>query len=239
MTNGKWLLLVIAVIGISLLRECQHNAKESALEETIASIQSFMETEKESFTAQLEVEVQARKDMEQRFVSTIDDLEEIKKQYQGLKDISSIIKAELHTKIKGNIEYKHDTTWLTNYPDSLIPIDSVKRHFVPKGTTAEKHDIWYDISLTLDDSLRIDSLLVREKIDAVLGWKKPDDKKFKFLRKRVPVVSIQSYNPYSNIGYVNNLVVKDEKSKFVKVLTSKPMMFLYGVGSLALYQSLK
>jgi hypothetical protein len=69
---------------------------------------------------------------------------------------------------------------------------------------------------------------VRNKIDAILGWQKPD-KPLKFLRKAEPVVKINSYNPYSRIGAINNLVVEDERSKFGKVLTSKPMMFLYGV----------
>ena len=65
------------------------------------------------------------------------------------------------------------------------------------------------------------------KFDVTIGWKKPD-KSFKFLRKKIPVVELISYSPYSKINYVNNVVVDDNKSN---IFTSKPAMVVYGAAA--------
>jgi hypothetical protein len=229
MKNNKLIWVVIGIaVAIILFRECEHRSDKKAWKDSTNSLADFLEGEKGSFFAGMDsILVQKEKTVAQNEVLSIDDIEALADQYPELKDISAIIKTELHTMIQDNLGYIHDTVWLSQNTDDFIPRDSVIKYFVPKGTRATKESVWYDIYLTMNDSLQMDSLKVRDKIDAILAWKKPD-KKFKWLRKREPIVSIKSYNPYTDIGHVNNLVVKDERSKFVKVMTSKPMMVLYG-----------
>ena len=212
MTNGNYLIIIAALIGLFVFRECEHKAEKDQLKDSIVSVKDFMEKELDSYFAGKDIEVQDSVVAHQNLVSSIDEV---------LAD-----------------KYIHDTTYLASNTDEFIHRDTVREYFIPKGTKASHEDLWYDIDITLNDSLQIDSLKVRDKIDAVLAWRKPD-KSFKWLRKREPIVTVQSYNPYTTIGHVNNLVVKDEKSKFVKVLTSKPMMFLYGVGAAFTYQGFK
>ena len=80
---------------------------------------------------------------------------------------------------------------------------------------------------TVGKSFNIDSLILINKFDATLGWKKPD-KAFKFLRKSEPVLAFNSYNPYSTAPYINNLVIEDDGTKFGKILLSRPAFFMYG-----------
>ena len=193
------------------------------------SREDFFELERMSYFDSMDVRIQSIKEAKQNSVLSIDDIEVIRNMYPGISNIESLVKTELHSFITGSSTYIYDTVYLAQNNDEYIHRDSVKRNFIPKGTRSIKNDAWYDLSLTIGDSLSIDSLKVREKLDVILGWKKPD-KSFKWLRKREPIVSVQSYNPYTEVGYVNNLVVRDERSKFGKVMTSKPMMFIYGLG---------
>jgi len=229
--NRIYLVIIGVIIALLVFRECEHRSDKKAWVESTNSLSDFMEQEKGSFFAGMDsIIVQKEKTVGQNNVLSIDDIEALAEKYPELKDISAIIKTELHTMIKDNIGYKLDTVWLAANTDEFIHRDSVLRHFVPKGSTASKESTWYDIYASIEDSLQIDSLKVRDKIDAILAWKKPD-KNFKWLRKRIPVVSVQSYNPYTDIGHVNNLVVRDERSKFAKFMTSKPMMVIYGAAA--------
>ena len=234
MKTTHWLLIIGVLCGLFIFRECEHSIE---LKDNTESLKAFYEKEKESYFAGKEISVQDRKDVKQNIVASSEDIEAIRNENDSLRKVKSIVKVETHTKIVDRIKYKYDTLYLAANLDTFIHRDTVKQYFIPKGSSAGKETLWYDIYTTVGDSLIIDSLKVREKIDVILAYKKPD-KSFRFLRTAEPVVSVQSYNPYTNIGMVNNLVVKDEKSKFGKVLTSKPMIFLYGMAAMFTIQLL-
>ncbi len=221
--NKAYLLIIAVVVGLLIFRECEHRSDKKLWEKSMTSLDVFNSMEDSSFFAGKTIEVNDIKDQNQNQVATIEDIESIHAQMEDLKYINALIKTELHTKIQGNIGYRYDTVYLSNNMEEYIPRDSVKKYFLPKGTTASDSTLWYDINITLNDSLQIDSLKVRDKIDVILAYKKP-----KWWKLKEPVVRIQSYSPYTDIGYVNNLVVEDEKSKFAKIMTSKPMMVFYG-----------
>ena len=236
MTNGKYLLIIAGIISLFIFRECEHSSDMKLISLSMESQKNFFEKEMESYFAGEDIKVSDSTTVKQNLVASIEDVLDDK--YSNLGDVGSVIKVETHTVIKEVIRYVHDTTYLSSTTEEFIHRDSVTEHFIAKGSKASANDLWYDINITLGDSLIIDSLLVREKIDAILSWNKPD-KSFKFLRKKEPIVTIQSFSPHSNIGYVNNLVVKEKNSKFGNVLTSKPMMFVYGVIGALTYQGLK
>jgi hypothetical protein len=56
----------------------------------------------------------------------------------------------------------------------------------------------------------------------------PAAEKEKWYKKSEPVVEMKSYNPYTSIPYLNNVVVKQPKSHW---LLSKPAMFVYGIAT--------
>lgn len=239
MKKQGYLVFIVAILALFVFRECEHRSEKKMLAKSMKSQEEFFKKEMDSYFAGMKLEVEDVKNTTQNIVSSIDEIEAIKDLYPEFKNIESIVKTELHTNISGSLAFTPpDTIFVPVTTEGMVHIDSINKYYIPRGSKASHDELWYDIAITLNDSLQIDSLRVRDKIDAVLAWKKPD-KNFKFLRKRIPVVSVQSYNPYTDIGYVNNLVVKDERSKFAKVLTSKPMMFLYGVGSVFVYQGLK
>lgn len=238
MTNGSYILIIAVIVGLFIFRECEHSKEIDNMVSTMESRESFFEKEKESFFAEMDIKINDIKESKPNYVVSIDNIDAIRELYPDLSNISSVIKTEVRTEIKESIEYVYDTTYLALDSNDFIHRDSVIANFIPKGSKVHKNDLWYDLSISLEDSLIIDSLIMRDKIDAVLAWKKPD-KNFKFLRKKEPVVSVQSYNPYTKIGYVNNLVVKDERSKFGRIMTSKPMMFMYGIIGGAVLVNLK
>lgn len=236
MTNGHYLLIIAGIVSLFLFRECEHSSDMKLISQSMESQKAFFDKEMESYFAGKEISVSDSATVKQNLVASIEDVLDDK--YSNLGDIGSIIKLETHTYIRDSIEYIHDTVYLSNNTEEFIHRDSITEHFIAKGSKVTHNELWYDISMTLGDSLVIDSLLVREKIDAILSYRKPD-KSFKFLRKKEPIVTINSYSPHSNIGYINNLVVQEKKSNFGKALTSKPMMIVYGVMGVLVYQGVK
>lgn len=237
MTNGHYLAIILGIVSLFIFRECEHSSDMKLMAQSMESQKEFLKKEMESYFAGMDLKVEDSVTVKQNLVASIEDVLDDK--YSDLGDVGGVIKVETHTKIIERIEYIHDTTYISSVSGDFIHKDSITEHFIAKGSKASASDLWYDINITLGDSLIIDSLLVREKIDAILSYKKPD-KSFKFLRKKEPVVTIQSYSPHSNIGYVNNLVVKEDKgSKVGNILTSKPMMIVYGAIGILTYQGLK
>lgn len=167
------------------------------------------------------------KEMKQLQVASAKEMEFLKEQYKSFSKIQSVIKAEITSSVKGlNIPIQIADV---NFPDSLIPVDLVNQFYIPKNSKSSYSDDWIDLAFTIGDSLAVDSIKVRNKIDAVVGWKK-SDKAFAFLRKKEPVVEIISYSPYTEIGHINNLTVKPENNnKFLSAITSKPVLFITGV----------
>ena len=202
-----------------MFRECEYSSDKKSWEKSINSVDNYHNQEDSSYFVGKYISVHDTKDQVQKNVVSIDDIDDIKSQLSDLKNINAILKAELHSSLSTTLGYILDTTYLAMDTSLYIHRDSVAKYFVAKGTKSSDSTLWYEINLTLGDSLKIDSLIMREKIDAILAYKRP-----KWWKAKEPIVRIQSYNPYTKIGNVNNLVVEDEKSKFVKVLTSKPII---------------
>ena len=125
--------------------------------------------------------------------------------------------------------YIHDTV----YKERLVlngELDTafLNEHYLKIPAKVEMNNDWMSFNATIEKKFSIDSLSMYNKFDAYLGYKKPE-KPLKFLRKSEPVLELRSYSPYTKVAYVNNIVVEDGKKG--KFLTSKPAMFLYGLGT--------
>tara|TARA_R110000772_G_scaffold1095_1_gene3854 strand:- start:6120 stop:6836 length:717 start_codon:yes stop_codon:yes gene_type:complete len=227
MTRGGYIFSLIVVILLWGFREWTFHSEKKELTRTISSIQSFFQNERESFMDGKELIAHDLKEMKQLQVASAKEMEFLKEQYKSFSKIQSVIKAEITSSVKGlNIPIQIADV---NFPDSLIPVDLVNQFYIPKNSKSSYSDDWIDLAFTIGDSLAVDSIKVRNKIDAVVGWKK-SDKAFAFLRKKEPVVEIISYSPYTEIGHINNLTVKPENNnKFLSAITSKPVLFITGV----------
>jgi hypothetical protein len=226
MTRGAYLIIAIILVLFGM-REYSHYSDKKDLKQTMESMTAYFEKEKESIFAGEELIAQDVKDMKQLFVSATKDLEFLKKQYSNFSRIESVIKTELTSSVT-DVKIPIVRPQI-HFSDSLIPRDIVNQFYIPKNSKSSYSDDWIDLAFTLGDSLSVDSIVTRNKIDAVIGWKK-SEKSLSFLRKKEPTVEIISYSPYSKIGYVNNLIVKDSESKFKKFIKSPP--FLIGTGVL-------
>lgn len=239
MTNGGYLSIIGILIALILFQRFEHRSDMESMKQSFDSLIEFQKNELNSRFAGKDIMVKDIKEMKQNQVASLKELKSLNKAYSDLKKVNAVIKAELATKIKGTIKIFYDTTYLSADTGVFIHRDSISKYFIPKQSKALHSEMWYDISTTIGDSLTIDSLNVYNKIDVILGYKKPD-KAFKFLRKSEPIVSIQSYNPYSKIENVNNLIVNDNRSKVGKLATSKLAGFTYGIlGGFLLFSFLK
>lgn len=236
MTRGGYISIIVLVVLVWGFREWNFYTEKKSMESSMDSIKSYFEKEKDSFAADRELMVQDVKQMAQLYVSSTEDLNFLKEQYKEFSKIQSVIKTEISSSVKGlKIPIQIADV---NFPDSLIPVDIVNQFYIPKNSKSSYSDDWIDLAFELGDSLSIDSIVVRNKIDAVVGWKK-SEKSFAFLRKKEPVIDIISYSPYTKVGYVNNLTVEPEnKSKFISTITSKPVILGIGVGLGILVSSL-
>lgn len=229
MTNGKFTIIIIALIGAFIFRECKHSRDISSMEDSEKALSSFLEKELESsFSDMKNAIAYSVYEMNQNVVKSIDDVKSVKAQYPTLSDSRSIVKTESIFKISGSIPIIPPIKSIAGKTDTCISMSFVDSNFIEKGSKASFSSEWYNISITIEDSLKIDSLSVREKIDAVMSWKK-SDKAFSFLRKKTPVLSVYSYNPNTGVTFVNNLVVEDKQNVSGKLLLSKPAIFMYGV----------
>lgn len=228
MTRGGYISILVLIVSLWSFREWNFYTEKKSMEASMESIKSYFEGEKDSFMADRKLMVEDVKQMKQLYVSSTEDLNFLKEQYKSFSKIQSVIKTEIHSSVKG-LKIPIQVADVL-FPDSLVPIDIVNQLYIPKNSKSTYSDDWIDLAFQIGDSLVIDSINVRNKIDAVIGWKK-SEKSFSFLRKKEPVVEVISYSPYSKVGYVNNLIVKpEEKNKFLSTITSKPVLLGIGVG---------
>ena len=224
----KHILIVISLmLGIILagflLSECE---KTQDLERDLESMDNFHEIEKQQLVDRDSIRAQDVRQMKQNLMSEIAARILLEQEFERFKEINSHVRFETITRIDSLRITYIDTIYniLTDYTD-FIPIDTVSKYFLqtPKGLKFD--DGWFNFVGTVDmDGLTIDSMSFINKFDVTIGYKK-SDKPFAFLRKKVPVVELISYNPYTTVNYVNNVIVVDKKGG---IFTSKPAFFIYG-----------
>ena len=158
MTNGGYLAIIGAILALFILRECDHKSDRALIEKTIKSQENFFKTELKSYFAGKKIEVNDRKDVVQNEVASTDDIEAIKDLYPELKNIESLIKTELHSNIGGSYVYlPPDTIRIPFTPDGMIHKDTIAKYYIAKGSKVKHEELWYDLSISLEDSLIIDS----------------------------------------------------------------------------------
>ena len=234
---NKWIIIgLVAVFSAILLqRECSHAADKKAQEESYEAVITFKDGERNQMKKSLDLAIADREVMQQNVMSNKVALEQLGKELEGYKKVNAYLKSEVTTKLT-NLEAKYEDLdrdpfdGITLQDGKYIHMDDVNKNFlrVPKQFSYED-DEWIQFYGTVKrEKTVMDSLKVFNKFDATIGYMKPDTMKWKWLKKPVPVVELKSYNPYTKINYVNNVVVDNDKGKVGNILLSKPAMFLYG-----------
>lgn len=242
--NKKIWTIVIAILLALVFgwREYSHYTDIQDMADSYKATVNFHKGEAAQFKNSLDLKVADEFIMKQNIVSSEIANEQLKDEIKGFKNINSYMKMEVLEVIK-NLEIKYSEANIKNpfegiilKDDEYLHKDDVAENFLrlPKTFKEESDSGWFYIAGVINkESLTIDSLSMFNKFDATIGLKK-SEKKFSWLRKKEPVVSLKSYNPYTKIVYVNNVVVDNDKGKVGNILFSKPAMFLYGfVGGMA------
>jgi len=202
-----WVLLII--MALMYFNSLSNNAD---LEREIVSVKTFLEAEKDQLISRDSINAVETKNIQQNLVEEKTARILLAEEYNRFKSIKSHVRFESVTVI-----------------DSVfIPItrtDTLKEYSDCGGDLA-LNDGWMNFSGEVDSSgLHIDSLSFINKFDVTIG-KKKSDKPFAFLRKKEYTVELISYNPYTEINYVNNIVVDDGSKN--KIFNSKPAFMVYG-----------
>lgn len=209
------------LLSCLLLSECQ---KSSDLERDAEAMQAFYENEKNQIISRDSIEAQQLIDMKQNLMSEIAAREILEEEFERFKEIQSHVRFESVTRVDTlRIPYMvPGVNILADYTD-YIPVDSVKKHFVQVPQDLVYNDDWFKFHGTVDqDHFMIDSMNFVNKFDVTIGTKK-SDKPLAFLRKKEYVVELVSYNPYTSVNYVNNIIV-DQDKKEIKI----PVVFTAG-----------
>ncbi|MCP3683669.1 MAG: hypothetical protein GY861_13370 [bacterium] len=188
------------------------------LEREIVSVKTFLEEEKNQLISRDSIKAEEIKELNQNLINEKSARILLADEYERFKSVSSHVRFESVTKIDSVFIPFTTTDTLTKYSDC-------------SGDLA-LNDGWMNFAGEVDSlGLHIDSLSFVNKFDVTIG-KKKSDKPFAFLRKKEYTVELISYNPYTEINYVNNIVV-DEGAKN-KVFNSKPAFMVYGgvIGSI-------
>ena len=217
------LLIIGALIVLGLIRECQNNSE-------IGDIRGDYETQiayqEKRDSAQLAKDKHRANDsiqMAQNIVDYKNLTEKLKKELKGYKDDVSLV--EVGTKtiidsffIESTVEV-HDTI----HDSIAVPCLDNRKFFY------NFKDDWISLKGNYNaKGVLIDTLAIRNEYDVLLGWKKE-----KWYKRRNPIIELKSYSPYSDVVYVNNIVVEDRKK--LSVLNSKPAYFIYGALGAFLY----
>ncbi len=233
--NNKTIYIVVIIFLIILgWREYSHYEASRMAEYSYNSIIDFNTEENSQLKKSIDLKAAESVIMNQKIVSSEIALTQLKEEINGYKRLNSYLKTEVTTTIK-NLEARYDNLSEDQFDGievkdgSYIHMDEVNKNFLRIPSSFSKKNEWMSIYGTVNKkNTTIDSLLVFNKFDAIIGYRK-SGKKFSFLRKNEPIVELKSYNPYTSINYVNNVVVSSNKSKAESIFTSKLAMVFYGV----------
>jgi len=203
------------------MKECSH---ANELEAEVNAVNTFLDIEKQQAIQDSVLHAEDIEEMNQNLMSEISARILLEKKFEEFQSIQSHVKAEIITRIDTVIQYEKIESPIVENWNDCIPVDTVKEYFIQIPRKAKIEDDWMKLYTTIDTALMIDSMILLNKFDVTIGYKKPD-KPLKFLRRKQPVVELKSYSPYSQVNYVNNIVVKGKPDG---VFTSKPAIFGYG-----------
>jgi len=208
-----WALLVI--MSLMYFNSLSNNVD---LEREIVSVKTFLEAEKDQLISRDSIKAEEIKELKQNIVEEKTARILLADEYERFKSVKSHVRFESVTVV--------DSIFIP-----FIKTDTLKEYEDCLGELA-LNDGWMNFSGEVDSSgLHIDSLSFINKFDVTIGRKK-SDKPFAFLRKKEYTVELISYDPYTEINYVNNIVVEEKNSN--KVFNSKPAYMVYGgvIGSI-------
>ncbi|PHS05099.1 MAG: hypothetical protein COA88_12825 [Kordia sp.] len=236
--NRKAIVFSLVIISFLSMITVQRCSNDNALVDQQVSFNALMEFKDAELKQTIRSEglkAQESLELRQNIVSDKIAREYMVQQFRDYQRVQSLVKAELLTEIRNlKIEYGIPNTVFSEFEgismvdSQYIHKDTVSMYFlrIPKRFNWE--DQWMSISGTIDKNFILDSLKMVNKFDVTLGYKKPD-KSFKWLRKSEPVLEFNSYNPYSTVPYINNLVVKKEKKGLARLATSRGACIVYAI----------
>jgi hypothetical protein len=213
--------------------------KEQAINYT--SMMSYKESENNRLIRSNEIKAAAITKSSQNAISMSLAMKEFSKELEGFKRAQSLVKSEILTEIKGlSTDFENSPGEFSGIQliDSMyVHVDTVSKYFIRTPKKVNYSDDWISFDATVNKDFTLDSLSLINKFDITIGSKK-QDKPLSFLRKKEPVVEMKSYNPYSSIPYINNVIFKDDKKGAGKIVFSKPAIFAYGFISSTLINKL-
>ena len=222
----KW-SLVIAAFLLLLVQRCHYKSELSNKVSEYEEMSSFYASRDSANLNKLKLKASDSIKMSQRIVEYESLNESLKNELEGYKG-ASFVESSLTSGVTGLTLPFRDTIYIDSlrlvssgceYADSLIKAFQNKKNFF------NFKDEWLTIDgVSSYESISFDSIVFKNEIDVILG-----NKREKWYKSRAPVVELKSYSPYSNIVYMNNLVVEDKRTVYQKALTSKSAWFLYGI----------
>jgi hypothetical protein len=226
-------ILVILVVSALLIFKSCGGKKTEDIDGTI----SFLK--KRDSVNLLKINAQANQivTLRQNLVTEETAKKILEKELKGYKNVKSFVEMKTVTGVKNlTIKYVHDTTtFLVSRGGGCMDRDSVINFFVQTPKRFIFEDKWMSLAGKVQkEGIDIDSVKFKNELEVILAYKKAG-----IFKKDVPVVDIKSYSPYSTIEYANNIVIKDERSKLSKALTSKAAMIGYGILGAFLILNLK
>lgn len=226
----------IICLAVVVIQRCDQENAIDTMQRDHASEMSYMREENNALIQKdLEPQVVVEKDM--NVISEEKAREMLDEQFKEFTEINMLLKGEIVTAVENiSIEYHPPDVHVDPFEGLDFALDgyhlhkdTVNKYFLRTPKKVSYLDTnWLEFEGTVfRNDFNIDRLSLINKFDVTLGYKKPD-KNFKFLRRSEPKLEFKSYNPYSTVPYVNNLVVEKNGSAAGRIFTSKPAFFVYG-----------
>lgn len=226
--NIVLLFVLLFVMTLNLLDTCSRNNNTV---NDVKAVNSFNEKEDDQVVKDTNLKVEDIELMKQNLMSEKAANELLKKEIESYKRIKSYVKAELVSAIN-NLRIDFSGAGEENIPstslatDSTINLDTVNKYFVRVPKVFRHSDKqWFSLSGSVDKKgILFDTIQFINKFDVTIGYKKGK----RFYNKSEPVVELKSYNPYTSVPYVNNIVVQQNKAPWYY---SRVAMLFYGFGA--------
>ncbi len=154
----------------------------------------------------------------------------LKEELEGYKRVNSFLEAKVVNKINNlsvDLKSPPEGTFSGIEIDTsgLIHKDTVDKYFLRTPSAFNYSDDWASINGFVErDSVDFNEISFTNELDVTIGRKKGT-----LFKKGDYVVDFKSYSPYANVPYVNNVVVKENKTTFEKIFLSRPACFVYGL----------
>lgn len=206
--------LALILLFVVAVKNCSSNSS------SLDSYVEFSENERNEVKKSVNLQAETIDLQAQIIMSQNDATKKLHKDLEAFKKVKALVKTEYITIASDiQIEYIHDTLSLT---------DTIWKSAVPKGSKVLFKDEWITFSGTLGDKFIIDTLLVFNKFDMVIGEKKVG-RRLLFFTKWEPVVQVSSYSPYTKQAYMNNVIFEPSKGKKRLNNLSKGLAFGLGI----------